>query len=92
MLICQKTTALRRLRPPPPEHLPPPRLGDPHPRDPGAAGQRRRGLLPGRGHDSQQPQEGGQGQGGLRRGEEEGVDGSRTMYSSGGVGGWLVGW
>lgn len=75
--------ALRRLRPPPPAILPPPRLGDPHPRDPSLARVRRGRLLPQRGDDPQQPQEGGQGgQSGCGRGcgwwcfgggEEEGL-------------------
>lgn len=65
-------TAIRRLGPPAAELLPAAGLGDPDPRHAAARRVCRRRVLPVGRHDTEQPEEGSQGQGG---GEEEGLGG-----------------
>ncbi|KZL77051.1 hypothetical protein CT0861_13019, partial [Colletotrichum tofieldiae] len=70
LLHLDPTHALCRRRPPSPELLPSPRLGNPDSRHSHPPRFRRRRLLPGHCHDPEQQEEGRQGQG-CR--EEEGV-------------------
>lgn len=65
--------AIRGRRPPTPRPFPPPRLGNPYPRDPHPCGHRRGRQFLERGHDQEREEEGceREGEGGGTREEEE---------------------